>query len=79
MSGNMTADCFGGTLGLSTFAPVAVAAGQLCPSSGVLDVSGGGTTARVTYDSGGVTVAPAVGAPEAYPSCLDQALLMCPA
>ncbi len=79
MSGNMSSSCFGGSIGLSTFAPLAVTAGQLCPAAGVLDVTGGGTTARVTYDNGGVTVAPAVGTPEAYPSCLDPALLMCPA
>lgn len=79
MSGDMTSDCFGGTIGLSTFTPLAVAAGELCPASGVLDVTGGGTTARVTYEDGAVTVDPATGPPEVYPTCLDPALLVCPA
>jgi hypothetical protein len=79
MTGNMTSDCFGGTLGLSTFTPVAVAAGQLCPASGAIDVTGGGTSARVTYDDGAVTVDPASGPPQDYPSCLDPALFVCEA
>ncbi|MFN8643516.1 MAG: hypothetical protein U0802_18335 [Candidatus Binatia bacterium] len=77
MTGNMTSDCFGGTLGLSTFTPIAVAAGQLCPAAGALDVTGGGTTARITYDLGAVTVDPDNGPAQPYPSCLDPALLTC--
>ena len=79
MTGNVTSDCFGGTLGLSTLTPVAVAAGQLCPAAGVLAVTGNGSSAQVTYDLGAVTVDPDNGPAQEYPSCLDPALLVCSA
>ena len=76
MSGSMASDCFGGSVGLSTFAPVAVAAGQICPDSGTVDVTSSHGDAQVTYMDGGVTVTQGdMSTP--YLSCLDPDLLMC--
>ncbi|MGH7789963.1 MAG: hypothetical protein ACRERC_24055 [Candidatus Binatia bacterium] len=73
MSGNMTSTCFGGTVALQTLVPVAVASGQLCPSSGQVTASRGGVTNDVLYSNGMVTINGAT----TYPSCLDPDLLSC--
>ncbi len=78
MSGSMSSDCFGGSVGLTTFAPVAVAAGQICPDSGTVNVTSmSHGNATVTYMDGGVTVTPEGGTPKMYLSCLAPDLLMC--
>lgn len=78
-TGTIASDCFGGPVALQTLAPVAVAAGELCPNAGTIQASRDGT-ARVTYrndgsveideNNDGVTDV-------TYPSCTDPALLMC--
>lgn len=79
MDGNITSSCFGGLLTLDTLTPLAVAAGQLCPNAGEIEVTGNGQTATVAYDSGMVAVTPDGGATEVFDSCLSPELLMCPA
>ena len=80
LSGSMTSDCFGGSIGLQTFAPVAVAAGEICPQSGQLNVTGTGMSmASIVYDDGAVQVTPSGGQPQNYLSCLAPDLLMCEA
>jgi len=80
MSGGLTSDCFGGLVGIQTFAPVAVAAGQICPTAGQLNVTGTGMTmATVVYQDGMVQVTPSGGQAMGYSSCLAPELLMCPA
>lgn len=77
MSGTMSSDCFGGAVGLQTAMPLAVAAGELCPSAGLLNVSTTGAMAAVTYQNGQVTVDQG-GTQHVFPSCLASELLMCP-
>jgi len=78
MSGTMTSDCFGGAVGLQTFLPVAVAAGQLCPNAGGINVTSSGPMATVTYQNGMVTVEQN-GMQNIFQSCLAPELLECPA
>jgi hypothetical protein len=78
MSGTMNSDCFGGAVGLQTFVPVAVAAGQLCPDAGGITVTSAGATAMVTYDDGAVTVEQN-GMQQTFPICVADELLECPA
>jgi hypothetical protein len=78
MDGQMTSSCFGGSLLVDTVTPLAVAAGELCPSSGSLAVTGAGNSmATVSYDDGAVSITPQGGPPANYPSCLNAELLMC--
>jgi hypothetical protein len=79
LSGSMTSDCFGpAPVGLQTLVPVAVAAGELCPSAGTLDVTASDGTAMVTYGQGGSVVVMQSGAQQSFDSCLAPALLTCP-
>jgi hypothetical protein len=78
MTGGLASDCYGGLVSLQTFAPIAVAAGDLCPSSGELDVTGTGMSmATVVYDDGKVHVTPQGGQQTPYLSCFAPELLMC--
>jgi hypothetical protein len=78
MSGGLTSDCYGGLVSLQTFAPIAIGAGDLCPDTGQLNVTGSGMSmATVVYDDGTVQVTPSGGQPVDYPSCFAPALLMC--
>lgn len=78
MSGSMSSDCFGGSVGLLSTVPVAVAAGQICPSAGIVDVTSARGNAQVLYlPDGSVQVTPQGGMPMNYMSCLDPELLMC--
>jgi hypothetical protein len=77
MSGGLTSDCYGGLVSLQTFAPIAVGAGDLCPDTGQLNVTGSGKMATVAYDDGTVQVTPAGGQPVDYPSCFAPELLEC--
>jgi hypothetical protein len=78
MSGGIASDCYGGQVSLQTFAPVAIAAGQLCPNAGQLNVTGSGNSmATVVYDDGMVQVTPSGGEPVNYPFCFSPDLLMC--
>ena len=78
MTGGLTSDCYGGLVSLETFAPIAVAVGDLCPNAGQLDVTGSGMSmATVVYDDGQVLVTPSGGQQTTYPSCFAPELLMC--
>ncbi|HSQ00453.1 MAG TPA: hypothetical protein VL049_24800 [Candidatus Dormibacteraeota bacterium] len=78
MTGGLMSDCYGGLVSLETFAPIAVAIGDLCPNAGQLDVTGSGMSmATVVYDDGKVLVTPAGGQQTTYPSCFAPELLMC--
>jgi hypothetical protein len=79
MDGNVTSSCFGGLVTLDTLTPIAIAAGQLCPNTGEIAVTGGGQMATIEYTDGMVAVTPDGGQTTVYPSCLSPALLMCPA
>ena len=79
MDGNVTSTCFGGLVTLDTLTPIAIAAGQLCPNTGEIGVTGGGQMATIEYTDGMVAVTPDGGQTTVYPSCLSPALLMCPA
>ncbi len=75
MSGSVNSDCFG-QLALQTLAPVAVAAGELCPRSGELQVTAGEMTSTVTYTpDGGVSIDEGS---QTFATCLDPALVTCP-
>ena len=78
MMGGLISDCYGGLVSLQTFAPIAVAVGDLCPNAGQLDVTGSGMAmATVVYDDGQVLVTPEGGQQTTYPSCFAPELLMC--
>ena len=78
MTGGLISDCYGGLVSLQTFAPIAVAIGDLCPNAGQLDVTGSGMSmATVVYDDGQVLVTPEGGQQTTYPSCFAPELLMC--
>ncbi len=77
MRGTMSSGCFGGAIGLQTVSPIAVVAGELCPSAGLLDVSSAGAMAAVTYQNGQVTVDQG-GTQHVFPTCLAAELLACP-
>ncbi|MDX2168386.1 MAG: hypothetical protein SF182_15030 [Deltaproteobacteria bacterium] len=78
MSGSIASDCFGGAVSMTTFAPIAIAAGDICPDAGQLNVTGSGNSmATVVYDDGMVQVTPSGGQPVEYPFCFAPELLMC--
>lgn len=74
MSGKITADCFGGTVTLSTPQSIQLLLGQFCPEAGRVRVQDLGD---VIYSNGGVTVDSDDAEPMSYPSCFDPALLAC--
>lgn len=78
MTGSVSSSCFGGLVGKTTFTPVAIAADQLCPNAGQLDVTGtANSMATIVYDDDGVEVTPSGGQPMSYLTCLAPDLLMC--
>ncbi|MBX3026464.1 hypothetical protein KF840_16270 [bacterium] len=78
MAGTLASPCFGGELRLDTPTPLAVVAGELCPSAGEIAVTGSDDArSTVGYGIGGVTVTPEEGTATSYPSCLAPALSMC--
>jgi hypothetical protein len=74
MSGKITADCFGGTVTLSTPERIQLLLGEFCPENGTVDVQDLGD---IFYNDGGVTVDSDDAEPMMYPTCLDPALLAC--
>lgn len=78
MTGSVSSSCFGGLVGMTTFTPLAIAAGQICPDAGQLDVAGNASSmAAIVYDQDGVEVTPAGGQAMSYPTCLAPDLLTC--
>jgi hypothetical protein len=79
MDGTIISGCLGGQFVMDTLAPMAIAAGQLCPNAGQVTVTGSGNSqATVTYQNDmSVTVTPMGGQPTNYPSCLVEELQMC--
>jgi hypothetical protein len=79
MSGNLISSCIGGTVGLQTFAPLAVAAGEICPTDGGLNVVADdtGQMASVVYKEDGSVEVEQNDMTVTYPSCLAPALLIC--
>jgi hypothetical protein len=78
LSGTMGSTCFGGGVALATVNPLTVVAGELCPLSGQLTMSGAGSSmATATYQNGEVTV-DQDGSPAMFSSCQAAQLLSCP-
>jgi hypothetical protein len=78
MTGSVSSSCFGGLVGMTTFTPVAIAAGQICPNAGQLNVTGtANSMATIVYDQDGVEVTPSGGQAMSYLTCLAPDLLMC--
>ena len=77
LSGAMSSACFGGNVTVDTPTPLAVPSDELCPTAGVLDVTGTGGMARITYASDGKVTIDQGGMEAAYLNCLDPQLLMC--
>jgi len=69
MAGDLIAECFGGSVTLSTPQNLSFLLGQFCPGSGTLTIEDLGD---ILYSDGGVTVGGM-----SFESCLDPALLTC--
>ncbi len=79
MSGNLTSDCFGGTVTLSTRAALLSSSAAPCPTGGVLRVTAA-VTADVLYSAGGqvgIDTNLDGSSEQTFPSCLDPALRQC--
>lgn len=80
LDGDVTSDCYGGTVTLATVTPLAQLLGEPCPVAGAIRVTRAGRTFQMLYPGGGV-----VGidrdldgvADETYLTCLDPLLLAC--
>jgi hypothetical protein len=74
LSGSMSSACFGGSVNLSTMTPLSMEVAQVCPESGVVDVSNVG---RITYVNQMVSIDTDFDgdAERAYGSCLSPELL----
>ncbi len=69
VSGDLIADCFGGTVSLSTPQELSFLLGQFCPGAGTIQIQDIGD---VIYSASGVDVGGML-----FPSCLDPALQSC--
>jgi hypothetical protein len=76
MSGQMSSDCFGGLVGVTTMQSVVVASGDVCPNAGQLNLTSAAGPATVTYQDSQVTVAQG-GSETVFPSCLSPELVTC--
>ena len=82
MDGDVTSECFGETVTLTTIEDLAIPIGEGCPESGMIGLSAAsGLNALIGYSSGMVSAdndADGV-IDKVFPSCFDPALLVCPA
>jgi len=78
MSGQMSSNCFGGLVGVTTTAmqSLVVASGDLCPNAGQLNLTSSAGPATVTYAGSQVTVDQG-GSQTVFPSCLSADLVTC--
>jgi hypothetical protein len=56
LSGNVTASCFDGSVGLTTPVDLNFAASAPCPDAGVILLTGSGAAAKLTFDANGVSI-----------------------
>lgn len=52
VDGGLSASCFGGTANLTTSTPLAIPAGQDCPTAGVITAAVPSGTATITFGAG---------------------------
>jgi len=77
LAGGMTSTCFGGAVTVATTTLLAVPSDAICPTAGVLQVTGSGSVATITYAGDGAVTIDQGGMQSEYPNCLDPRLLMC--